>query len=415
MDDSKVIYLDNNATTYRNDEYIQAYTEWIKYPVNLSTDNMFSDRAKTILREFNSYMADRLCIDREDITIIYNSGASEGNSSIIDMIVNAHYATNITVPHIVISAMEHSSISLKCKMLHESKLISLSYIVPDIHGYIHPDSVQESIKSSTILVCIQGANNEIGTIQPYREIGSICRKYNVAYHCDVVQLFGKHPIDMKNVDSISISFHKLHCGTGLGCLVVANSLLKKYKPKGIIAGTQQEGLRGGTENFPGIAACLYGMKAHFKSRDEKNGKICMLRDYLIEQLGKQIKTLFYQAYDEDTSDNCCVIYGYDIKSEEAKRMLCGTILLSFVDKKLRICNTTLRKDLAAKGIIVSTGSACNTKSSKASSLLEHIGATDVLKKGTLRVTLDENNTKDDIQAFVKMVITLYNNTIKEKR
>jgi cysteine desulfurase len=231
-----------------------------------------------------------------------------------------------------------------------------------------------------------------------------------------VQLFGKYkiPLIKNNVDALSMSFHKLYGPMGLGMLIINNDLIDGYGIKGQISGSQQNELRGGTENVPAIASAIASTKHTFTKRDEKNKKMYLQKKEILLELEKVIPRGKYKNYfgKKKPIRNEFILLGPECNnSHKNPNVLPNTMLISFV-KNVQFegegykpfCNTNLKKGLNKKNIIVSVGSACSTSSKKASHVLYSIKAPEVIRQGVVRISLSDDTTSTDIKTFVKELI-----------
>ena len=261
--------------------------------------------------------------------------------------------------------------------------------------------IESKIKNNTALISIMHANNELGTINDVKRIGQIAHSRNIPFHTDAVQTFGKYKPNMKknNIDALSMSFHKLYGPMGVGMIIINNEFIQGYGLCSIISGSQQYSLRGGTENVPGIAGSLAALIDNFKNRKKKNQKLLTLKKHICDTLGGSIPFGEYKTYfSKPPKRNEFVILG-------AKKSLPNTLLLSFA-KNIGppFCNSKLKKFLNQNNIIVSIGSACSTRSTKASHVLEAIKAPAVIKRGVIRISLSDKSTKKEINTFCKYLI-----------
>jgi cysteine desulfurase len=292
-----------------------------------------------------------------------------------------------------------------------SDRIDITYIIPNQYGIIDPLLIEQAIKPNTALITIMFANNEIGSINPIKTIGEIAHRHNIPFHTDAVQIFGKIRVDMPkfNIDALSASFHKFYGPMGVGLLIIKKSFINGYGLVAQINGTQQNGYRGGTENVPGIAGSLAAMKYTFTKRDEKNNHLLTLRNLFISLLSKHYTVVNYADLPKHGDKNCICIFGPTVDKQNS--YLPNTILMSIIDYKHPFCNVKFKKYLENKKIIVSIGSACNTKSDKASHVLNSLNAKDYVKRGVIRVSFGDYNTQKDVKKIIK-VINDYLSSIK---
>lgn len=395
-----MIYLNNNATTDMPPIVQNSIKRWFGCG-NPSVDK----KSKKLIEDAKSYIAKHCYISQKDYEIIFTSCASESNSSIINSIPDKS--------NIIISEIEHNSILKGCKNL---KNIKIKYAKPDKYGIITPEEVEKLIDKKTALISIMFVNNEIGAINPIKDIGRIAKKHNITFHTDAVQMFGKCRLNVKllNVDALSASFHKLYGPPGIGLLILKKTLLNKksFKFQPLIAGSQNEGLRGGTENVPYIAGSITAMKWNFSKRKQKNDKMCAMINYLFIELRKKFKLINYVDFNKNMlkSNNAVIVfYGYKNKCSQS----CNTLLLSIATNKTKLCNAKMKDYLEQRKVIVGIGSACNAKNKKASHVLFSLGCAPILRRGTLRISLGDFNTMSDMRRFVLIYMNMINIFIKK--
>ncbi len=423
---NKMIYLDNNATTIMPAEVLKAMLEWSNRG-NASASYASAREARGMMMKFRNHIArvcgfDACCEEPRDTDkksdlakrqedpsrykILFTSCASEANATIIQAVVDSYAEAVKSVPHIVTSAIEHKSVLDHIKYLEEHGKVEATYVRPTTSGHILAQDVAAAIRPNTCLVCIIHANNETGAINDVREIGRIAHARQVPFHTDTVQSFGKFPLNpiRSNVDSFCVSFHKLQGPPGVGALIVKQQFLAGYKLRPLIFGSQNEGLRGGTENLPGIGAAFEAFQLSMTNRETKNARIGKIKSYIVEELGKRLPALQYEKYVEEARTK-----GPKRELElvwlsgNSRHYLPGTILLSIVKRGggKPVCNARMKSELEARGIVVSVGSACNTASAKASHVLYALDADELIRKGALRISIGDMNTMDDAKAFVR--------------
>ena len=408
----KFIYLDHNATGIPvPDEVLKEIAKWTKNGFNPSTDSKYAKDAKELIEKAKSDILARCGVSSLTHKIIFTSGATESNCFIIRACVTA-FAKKIKskdlIPHIVVSSVEHTSIIECVNKLVEAKEAEATFVRPTIIGNINPKDVEAAIRPTTCIVCVMFANNEIPVINNVRAIAEITRKKQVAYHCDCVQVFGKFPIKVAEfgLDSISASAHKFCGPKGIGISIISNQLIEEYGLVGEINGTQQNGLRGGTENVPGIGGTLVAYELAHKNRDKKNTHLLNLRRHMIELLKANFNIGKYENYALQSEQKKVQDFELLFLGPQDERFcLLNTLLLAFCKNTRRpFCNIELKRALDAKSIIVSIGSACNTSSSHASHTLVAIGAPQVVKQGVIRVSMGDSNTKEEVEKFVAELV-----------
>lgn len=409
-----MLYLDNNATTIMPEEVVRAMIEWTNKG-NPSASYRTAEESRAHMKEFRKYIAktcgftsyepDETYSDMSNVyQIIFTSGASESNNTIIRSVTTSYRFHGKKVPHIVTSSIEHKSLLDCVKQLARLGLIELTLLQPDALGFINPDKVAQAIKPNTCLISIMSANNETGAINNIRRIGEIAHSKQVPFHTDAVQTFGKFLLDpiKSSVDAFSVSFHKLHGPTGIGLLVIKKQFIDGFKLLPEICGSQNCGFRGGTENMPAIAASYAATKYTWSNRVQKNEKLAKMKRSFIALLARKMPTQTYREYLEKPSKHPVQVV---IISTTEAVYLPNTILMSVIKRTGKpFCNVDLKKCLADNSVIVSIGSACNTASSKASHVLTEMKISDVMKRGTIRVSLGDDNTPDQMTKAVDILV-----------
>jgi len=403
---AEFIYLDNNATTRVCDEATHLMTDWIQRCSNVSSSNKLGLAGRDLIEKAHDDI-DKLCSLRGGYHILFTSGASESNCTIIHMVVDAWHKNVGGRPHIITSSIEHKSVLESLQQLADAKRLDVTLIEPNMYGVIDPADIEAAIRKNTALVTIMFANNELGSIQQVRKIGAIAHAHQVPFHTDAVQIFGKIAIDIPafNIDALSMSFHKLYGPPGVGLLILRRSFVDGYKLQSQIAGSQQSGLRGGTENLPGIAGATGAIIGNFRKRQEKNARLEQLRTLLITLITAKLPIVDYaEFYDTDTPSKLkgkalCIL-----GSQTKNSYLPNTILMSVIDYDHDFCNVKFKKILDQHGVIVSIGSACNTANKNASHVLDAIRAPPIIKRGVLRVSLGDFNTQTDVRNFARIFL-----------
>ena len=367
------IYADNAATTKMSRTAIDTMVKYMEDTYgNPSSLYMIGQEAKEALEEARETVAK--VINAEPREILFTSGGSEADNQAI--ISAAVIGAKKGKKHIVSSAFEHHAV------LHTlAKLEKEGYEVTlvDVHedGLVRPEEVEAAIREDTCLVTIMMANNEIGTIQPIREIGAICRKHGVLFHTDAVQAVGHVPIDVKadNIDMLSASAHKFHGPKGTGFL---------YTKKGIVltnvieGGAQERGKRAGTENVPGIMAMAAALKEAADKMEQTSPYIKGMRDRLIAGL----KAIPHSAINGDEEHRLPSNANFCFEGIE------GESLLLLLDDK---------------GICASSGSACTSGSLDPSHVLLAIGRVHDVAHGSLRLSIGEDITEEEADYIIRSV------------
>ncbi len=441
----KLIYLDNNATTFMTTEVKQAMLDWCNKG-NPSSGHIAARESKCMMNDFREYIG-KLCSftvpnhtsesttlatngpvrdgnDGSMYHVIFTSGASEANCTVFHSVITA-YASARGSPHVIMSAIEHKSLIDMAKSYESRNIITVSFIGPEISGHILVDAVADAIQPNTCLICIMHANNETGAINDIRAIGALAHSNNIPFHCDTAQTFGKAPIRPleDHVDSFCISFHKLHGPPGVGALVIKRDLVAGYNLQPYIYGTQNSGMRGGTENLPGIGAAYIATRYTMIDRPQKNVRMQELKKFIMNSIAKYFPTRQYAAYMNDTrsvSPNVEIVFLSDGpvvapgRRSNVVAYLPNTILLSVVKRSgAPICNSQIRADLESRGVIISIGSACNTASPKASHVLYAMGSDELVRKGALRITLGDLTTQHEATQFINIFVEIIRMHISE--
>ena len=411
-----ITYLDNNGTTLISLQSKKTYIEWLSC-YNASTSSKIAKSAKELLIKAQDIILSHCGVSTATHTALFTSGGSESNCLIIRSCVKAYKkklseSGSSLLPHIILSATEHNA-SMECvKDLVECGEIEVNYIQPTIYGNILPEDIEAEIKPNTCLVSVMYANNEIPVINNIKEISNITHKHRVPLHTDAVQVFGKYKINIKtdNIDALSASAHKFYGPKGVGLLILNNDLINGYRLTAEINGSQQSGLRGGTENIPGIASLMSALKYAFIKRADKNKHLYKLRKRFLDKSHKIFKFVDYTSYIYDKKDNKnkepyvrsdLELVSLGPPEDKKSFILPNTVLLAVCKNRGKpFCNVQLKNDLDKKGFVVSIGSACNTKSTKSSHVMDSIGAPPVVKRGVIRISFGDNNTMKEVDNFV---------------
>lgn len=372
----KIRYFDHSATTKVKEEVLK---EMLPYFTNEygNPSSMYSlgRRAKNVKEEARKKVAKAINCRPEEI--YFTSCGSESDNLGIKGIA---YANRYKGNHIITSKIEHPAVLNTCKTL-EKEGFRVTYLNVDKDGIIYLEELRNSITNSTILISIMFANNEIGTIQPIEEIGNIAKMHNLIFHTDAVQAIGNIKIDVNklNIDSLSMSAHKFYGPKGVGVLYIKKGINFRKIQDG---GHQEKDKRAGTENVPGIVGIGKAIEIANKNLDKYNQKLQYLRDYLISEIETKIPDV-------------------KINGHRTKR-LPGNVNVSFNG----IDGGELLLNLDDNGICASAGSACSSGNEEPSHVLTAIGLPRNLSKGTLRITLGEENTKEDVDYLIKNLIEI---------
>ncbi len=378
---NRQIYFDNNATTKCDEEVLNAMLPFLKESYgNPSSIYEFGKDIKEKVVWARKQVAKLLNANENEI--IFTSCASESNITAIMSAVK----NNPTKRHIITTSIEHASI-LETMQYLEDNGYKITYLSVDSKGKIDLEELKKSINQDTLLIAIMMANNEIGNIYPIKEIGEIAKKNHIIFHCDAVQAIGKIPIDVKElqVDTLSMSGHKIHTPKGIGILYIRNNL--PYIP--LIFGHQENNRRGGTENVPYIIGIGKASEIILEDNYEINKKLKYLRDKLEDNVKQMISDV--------------VIYG------DLNNRLPNTSSMAFKGVK----SEELLLVLESFGICVSTGSACNSMIAEPSHVLKACHA-DLENYSPIRISLGKYNTEEEVDIFVKNLITAVNMLRRKK-
>ena len=373
---NRKIYLDNAATTLLDERVLEVMLPFYKdFYGNASSLHSSGAQAKELLSDFRSKLAG--FVNAQSDEIIFTSGGTEANNLVLKGIA---FANKNKGNHIIVSAIEHSSILNTCKWL-ETQGFFISYLQVDKDGLVDLEKLEKIINPKTILVSIMHANNEIGTIQPIKEIGKLCSERSIYFHTDACQSFGKIPVDVisNNISLMSLNAHKIYGPKGVGCLYVK-------KDTNIIpllhGGGQEFGLRSTTENIAGIAGFVKAAELCMNEMETESKRLSGLRNKLAQELQNK-----YEGYYVNGS----MTYRLPNNLNFAINGLEGeTIKLLFL--------------LDEKGISVSTGSACsnNDSAKSASHVIQAIGKDPFEAKGAIRISLGRFNKENDIKYFLEI-------------
>lgn len=375
----KLIYMDNSATSPVDEEVLEEMLPYFNKEFgNASTLYTLGVEAKKAVDKARQQVADLINADADEIT--FTSGGSESDNMIIKGIALKEILKKTEDNprnHIITSTIEHPAVLETCKFL-EKYGFEVTYLPVDETGMIDLKELESSIKDSTILISIMHSNNEIGSIEPTKEIGEIARKHNVLFHSDAVQSAGKIPVDVKeqNIDLLSISAHKINGPKGVGAVYIK----KGVKVEALIhGGGQEKGLRSGTENVAGIVGLGKAAELANTQLDERMKHNQEIRDALIEKVTNTIKDSYVNGPLENRLPNNVHFRFSGIEGE----------------------SLILRLD--QKGINGATGSACSTHDLKGSHVLAAIGIKPALNHGSLRLSIGPENSIDDVDYIVESI------------
>ena len=367
----KIIYLDNAATTKTAPEVVDAMLPYFtEFYGNASTIYDLGNHSKNAMNEARDIIADALGASGEEI--YFTAGGSESDNWALKATAEAYKSKG---NHIITSKIEHHAILHTCEWL-EKQGFEVTYVDVDENGVIKLDELKKAIRPTTILISVMFANNEIGTIQPIKEIGEIAKEHGILFHTDAVQAFGQVPINVDecHIDMLSASGHKLNGPKGIGFLYIRKGVKIRSFVHG---GAQERKRRAGTENIPGIVGLGVATKRAIASMQERTAKEIELRDYLIDRVLKEIPYTRLNGHRTNRLPNNA---NFSFQFIEGESML---IMLDM------------------DGICGSSGSACTSGSLDPSHVLLAIGLPHEIAHGSLRLTLSEEITKEDIDFVIE--------------
>ena len=392
---SELIYLDNAATTAVKPEVFEAMKPYfMENYSNPSSVYSFAGKAKKAVEDAREQIASVL--NAKSSEIYFTGGGSEADNWALKATAEACKEKG---RHIITSQIEHHAVLHTCDWL-EKNGYEVTYLDVDENGLVSPEELEKAIRPDTILISIMFANNEIGTIEPVKEIGAVAKKHGVLFHTDAVQAFGHVPIDVEemNIDMLSASGHKFHGPKGIGFLYLRNGIkIGSF----IHGGAQERSRRAGTHNVPGIVGMGEAAKIAVANMEENARKQIEIRDYLIQRIEDEIPYVKVNGHREKRLPNNVNI---------CFRFIEGESLLIMLDQK---------------GICASSGSACTSGSLDPSHVLLAIGLVHEIAHGSLRLTLSEETTKENADYVVdnlKVIVErlrsmspLYEDFLKENK
>ena len=367
----KIIYLDNAATTRVSTTVLDAMLPFFKEQYgNPSSIYMLATSAKTAIEDSRKKISNALNCSPEEV--FFTASGTEADNWAIKgaaRFQRQRYGKD----HIITSVFEHHAVLHTCEHL-EKEGFHISYIPVDNDGFVNPEDIKNAITDKTAIVSIMYANNEIGTIQPIKEIGAICKEAVVLFHTDAVQAVGNVPIDVKNenIDMLSLSGHKLNAPKGIGVLYIRKGVMLDTLIDG---GAQEKGKRAGTENVAYIVALGVAIEEAVKEIEKKSKYLSEIRDYYLDRILKIEKVRLNGSINNRLPGNANI----SVEGIEGESLL---LLLN------------------SAGIMASSGSACTSGSLDPSHVLLAIGLPHEIAHGSLRTTFSTETTKEDIDYVV---------------
>lgn len=372
----KIIYLDNAATTKTAPEVVEAMLPYFsEHYGNPSSIYGLAAESKKGVEQSRKQIAEVIGAKPEEI--YFTAGGTEADNWALLETAEAYKNKG---NHIITSKIEHHAILHTCQYL-EKHGMEVTYLDVDENGVVKLEELKKAIRPTTILISIMFANNEIGTIQPIKEIGAIAKEHGILFHTDAVQAFGQLPInvDELHIDMLSSSAHKINGPKGIGFLYIRKGIkIRSF----IHGGAQERKRRAGTENVPGIVGYGTAAKRAAETMEERTKKEMELRDYLIERMLKEVPYTRLNGHRTDRLPNNANLSFQFIEGESLLIMLDG------------------------KGICASSGSACTSGSLDPSHVLLAIGLPHEIAHGSLRLTLSEETTKEELDYVVEATKTI---------
>jgi len=369
----KRVYFDHSATTNVLPEVHEGMIPYFLQKFgNASTLHSYGREAKAALEDARKKIAG--VINCEPQEIVFTSGGTEANNLAIKGV--AMYKGKMK-GHLITSRVEHHAVLEPLDWLKRFGF-EVTVLPVSSEGLVDPGEIEKAIRNDTVLITIMMANNEIGTIQPYKEVGKIALSHGIPYHTDAVQAIGKMPVDVKadNIDLLSLSAHKFHGPKGVGALYVKRGT--KIEPI-IHGGGQERGLRSSTENVPGVVGLGIAADIAKREMDKTCAKMKSLRDKML----REVPQLVGRSY---------------VNGSVTKRLVNNAhFRFDFIEGEGLILQ------LDFKGIAASTGSACSTGSLEPSHVLLALGLTHEQAHGSLRVTLGRENTEEEVDYFLTVL------------
>ena len=366
----KMIYLDNAATTKTAPEVVEGMLPcFTEFYGNASTVYDFAANSKAAIAKARQQIADVIGAKKEEI--YFTAGGSESDNWALKATFEAYKNKG---NHIITTKIEHHAILHTCQYL-ESRGYEVTYLDVDENGVVKLDELKKAIRPDTILISIMFANNEIGTIEPIKEIGEIAKEHGILFHTDAVQAYAHVPInvDEYHIDMLSVSGHKFNGPKGIGFLYIRTGLkLRSF----IHGGSQERKRRGGTENVPGIVGIGKAVEIAMANLAERTAYEVELRDYLIDRVLSEVPYVRLNGHRTNRLPN---------NANFAFQFIEGESLLIMLDMQ---------------GICGSSGSACTSGSLDPSHVLLAIGLPHEIAHGSLRMTIGEETTKEDMDYVV---------------
>lgn len=363
--EKKIVYMDHAATTYAAPEVVEAMLPYFSEKFgNPSSVYGIGQENKAAVDEARAKVA--AAINAEPNEIYFTAGGTESDNWALKGVAFANIRKG---KHIITTAVEHHAVLHAAEWL-QSQGFEVTYLPVDQYGMVSPADVEKAIRPDTILISVMYANNEVGTIQPIAEIGAIARAHGIYFHTDAVQAVGHVPIDVKaeHIDMLSLSGHKFYGPKGIGVLYIRRGVRIQNLLHG---GAQESRHRAGTENVAGIVGLGAAIERAVAAMPEESARLTAMRDHMIRELLKIPASHLNGHPTQRLPNNVNITFEY-IEGE-------GILLL-----------------LNMFGICASTGSACNSASLEPSHVLTAMGVPHEIAHGSVRLTLGERNTEEDV-------------------
>ncbi len=371
------IYLDNNATTPVDPRVVDAMLPFFRdrFGNAASRNHEFGWLAEEAVEAAREQVAS--VINASPKEIVWTSGATESNNIAIKGVAAMYREKG---DHVITQVTEHKAVIDPCKYLEQNGF-RVTFLPVDRNGRVSPDQVREALTDQTVLVTIMHGNNEIGTLQPVREIGAVCKERGVLFHTDCCQTFGKVPIDVEQmgIDLLSCSGHKIYGPKGVGVLYVRRKRPRVRCEPVLHGGGHERGMRSGTLNVPGIVGMGKAADICRESMAEETPRLAALRDRLKDGLFGQLDEIFLNGHPAERTPNNLNISFLYVEGE--------SLMMGFSD------------------IAVSSGSACTSASLEPSYVLKALGVGDDLAHSSIRFSLGRFTTQEEIDYTIERVVT----------
>ncbi|HWR25320.1 MAG TPA: cysteine desulfurase NifS [Methanosarcina sp.] len=372
MEEKRFVYMDHAATTFIKPEVIEAMLPFLKKHFgNPSSLYSIGREGKEAVETSREQLAKALGANPEEI--YFTSGGTESDNWAVK---GTAFARKKKGKHIITTSIEHHAVLYPCEYL-ETQGFDVTYLPVDKYGLVNPENLEAALRKDTILISIMYANNEIGTVEPILEVGEIAKEHAIPFHTDAVQAIGKIPLDMKhthrNVDMLSLSSHKFYGPKGIGAFYLREGTDIDTFMHG---GGQEQGKRAGTENVAGIVGMGKAIEIANANIEEHNKRMIELRDHLLASVLDIPRSRLNGHPEKRLPDNLNFSFEY----------IEGESLLLMLDQM---------------GICCSTGSACSSGSNEPSHVLRAIGLLPEIAQGSLRLTLGDENSDEDVDYVLK--------------